>query len=115
MCVFVCVRGLERGVMVGGGGGTLAVVRLGRQSWQTALRMQKQAHAAVYNGGRDHVLLVEHPPTFSFGRREEKSPAEKARLLALGADIARAQRGGQTTYHGPGQLVGYPVISLRRR
>ena len=63
----------------------------------------------------DILLLLEHEPVYTTGRRD-KDPAviesEGERLRALGADYVQTQRGGQTTYHGPGQLVGYPIIDL---
>ncbi|GAA6049304.1 hypothetical protein JCM3770_005931 [Rhodotorula araucariae] len=63
----------------------------------------------------DILLLLQHTPVYTAGRRE-KDPAqlehEGARLRALGADYVHAMRGGQTTYHGPGQLVGYSIMDI---
>ncbi|KPV73523.1 uncharacterized protein RHOBADRAFT_4764, partial [Rhodotorula graminis WP1] len=63
----------------------------------------------------DLLLLLQHTPVYTAGRRE-KDPsqleAEGARLRAVGADYVHAMRGGQTTYHGPGQLVGYSLMDL---
>lgn len=63
----------------------------------------------------DILLLLQHTPVFTAGRREknpEQLEQEGARLRALGADYVHAMRGGQTTYHGPGQLVGYSLMDL---
>jgi lipoyl(octanoyl) transferase len=64
---------------------------------------------------RDLLLLVEHPPTFTAGRRiKGKSELEEeARLKQLGAEYYETLRGGQITFHGPGQLVGYPILDIR--
>ncbi len=66
--------------------------------------------------GRDTLVLVEHPPVITLGRNADPggvlAPVE--RLRALGIELRRVERGGQATYHGPGQVVGYPVVRLRR-
>jgi lipoate-protein ligase B len=61
----------------------------------------------------DVVLLLEHEPVYTTGRRDtdpEVLEVERKRLTELGAEYIATQRGGQTTYHGPGQLVGYPIL-----
>lgn len=63
----------------------------------------------------DLLLLLQHTPVFTAGRREkdpQQLESEGARLRAIGADYVHAMRGGQTTYHGPGQLVGYSLMDL---
>ena len=63
----------------------------------------------------DVLLLLEHTPVYTAGRRETdpiRAEEERKRLGSLGADYVGTMRGGQTTYHGPGQLVGYPIIDL---
>lgn len=63
----------------------------------------------------DILLLLQHRPVYTSGRRQtEELQTERARLTAIGADFAVAARGGQLTYHGPGQLVGYPLLDLGR-
>ncbi|OJA17162.1 hypothetical protein AZE42_00242 [Rhizopogon vesiculosus] len=64
----------------------------------------------------DVLLLLQHRPVYTSGRRqtEEELQTERARLTAIGADFVVAARGGQLTYHGPGQLVGYPLLDLAR-
>ena len=85
-------------------------------SWAAAWDIQTAAHAAVVAGGPDRLLLVEHPPTITLGRstRPEDLPVPEADLRARGFEVVRVSRGGSVTYHGPGQLVGYPIVSLRR-
>jgi lipoate-protein ligase B len=64
----------------------------------------------------DLLLFVEHPPTYTLGRsgkREHLLIGEEA-LTALGADFIETDRGGDITFHGPGQIVGYPILDLRR-
>lgn len=61
----------------------------------------------------DVVLLLQHEPVYTTGRRDtdpEVLKVESERLTAIGAEYVATQRGGQTTYHGPGQLVGYPIL-----
>jgi lipoyl(octanoyl) transferase len=61
----------------------------------------------------DVLLLLQHEPVYTTGRRDtdpEVLKVERERLTAIGAEYIATQRGGQTTYHGPGQLVGYPIL-----
>ena len=63
----------------------------------------------------DTLLLLEHPHVYTKGRlsREEHLLASEAELVRVGVPVHETDRGGQITYHGPGQLIGYPVINLR--
>ncbi|XP_050100321.1 putative lipoyltransferase 2, mitochondrial [Anopheles aquasalis] len=90
------------------------VLRAGKLSYRQGLQLQ----TAVVNHVRDrnsHVLiLTEHEPVYTIGiRTRDYSEEEEHRLLALGADFVRTNRGGLITFHGPGQLVAYPVLNLR--
>jgi len=94
---------------------TLQVRRLGRLEYGAALRVQKETELAVRNRERpDTLLLVEHPHVLTLGRRAKPggvvAPAEL--LEARGVSVFETNRGGKATYHGLGQLVGYPVINL---
>ncbi|MGE5720149.1 MAG: lipoyl(octanoyl) transferase LipB [Nocardioidaceae bacterium] len=70
--------------------------------------LQREVHGEVAAGGPDTVLLLEHPPVFTAGKRTE--PHE--RPVAGGAPVVDVDRGGKITFHGPGQLVGYPIVRL---
>lgn len=78
-------------------------------SLQLSLRQSSPSH-------KDILLLLQHRPVYTSGRRqkEDEIASERMRLEKLGADFASTNRGGQTTYHGPGQLVGYPLLDLGR-
>eukprot|EP00128_Syssomonas_multiformis_P012490 Colp12_sorted_trinity150504_noHs@34638 len=93
------------------------VRRLGRMDYGVSLALQKafvDAHLQKPDEAKDVLLLVEHPPVYTVGRRIHDYAAEERRLRALGADFYKLERGGQITFHGPGQLVGYPIINLRK-
>jgi lipoate-protein ligase B len=67
--------------------------------------------------GSEVVLITEHPPVFTLGRKGSLASLIRSKedILAEGIDIIHTERGGDITYHGPGQLVVYPIINLRRR
>ncbi|KAI9176124.1 hypothetical protein H9P43_006489 [Blastocladiella emersonii ATCC 22665] len=103
-------------------GRTLAFKYLGaRVPYQRALAIQHATVAALQDQGADGgprvpnvVYLVQHPSVYTAGRRIRGTEAtEGERLRALGAEYYETQRGGETTYHGPGQLVGYPILHLK--
>ncbi len=90
---------------------------LGRVPYLDAWELQRRLHGRVAQAQvPDQLLLLEHPHVYTLGRRGKESDvtATAERLRELGVDVHRVDRGGQATYHGPGQLVGYPIISLRR-
>ena len=94
---------------------SLEVRRLGRVAYGTALDLQKQLEAAVIDTrSRDYLLLLEHPHTFTLGRRSKNGGvlATIEMLRKLGVEVFETNRGGKVTYHGLGQIVGYPIISL---
>jgi lipoyl(octanoyl) transferase len=74
-----------------------------------AWELQRQVHQGVVDGGPGTVLLLEHPPVFTAGKRTE--PHERP-LDPGGAPVIDVDRGGKITFHGPGQLVGYPIVTL---
>ena len=97
-------------------------VDLGRRGYQEALTIQRRLVAARQQGRVPDVLVfVEHPPTYTLGRsaRREHLLVDAATLnklkleLELGAPVIETDRGGDVTFHGPGQLVGYPIIDLQ--
>lgn len=88
---------------------------LGRIDYPAALDMQRE-RVDARKAGRipDTLLLLEHPHVYTLGRnaRRENILASPERLAALGAAVFETDRGGDVTYHGPGQLVGYPIFDL---
>lgn len=89
---------------------------LGRAVYQKTWELQERLRERVLSGGAEALLLCEHDPVLTLGRsaRPEHVLGDEATLLRLGIERVRVNRGGQVTYHGPGQLVAYPVIRLRR-
>ena len=78
--------------------------------YRAAWEQQRAVHAEVVAGTRGPtVLLLEHPPVFTCGKR---TTADERPLDAGGADVIDVDRGGKITFHGPGQLVGYPIVRL---
>jgi lipoyl(octanoyl) transferase len=88
-------------------------MELGRVEYEAAWELQRSLAAAVSLGAiPDTVLFLEHPPTITLGRRTEEGEVH----VPEGADVAivETDRGGRSTYHGPGQLVCYPILDLKR-
>ncbi|HVF46036.1 MAG TPA: lipoyl(octanoyl) transferase LipB [Pyrinomonadaceae bacterium] len=93
----------------------LEVRSLGRVGYANALRLQKELEAEVIaRRERDYLLLLEHPHTFTLGRRSKTGGVlGSAQMLeSLGIEVFETNRGGRVTYHGLGQIVGYPIMSL---
>ncbi|MFT3743558.1 MAG: lipoyl(octanoyl) transferase LipB [Pyrinomonadaceae bacterium] len=93
----------------------LEVRNLGRVGYANALELQKTLETEVIaERQNDYLLLLEHPHTFTIGRRSKESGvlATAEMLKKLGIDVFETNRGGKVTYHGIGQSVGYPIISL---
>ena len=92
-------------------------VDLGRRDFLETWELQRRlVEVRQRDGIPDVLLFVEHPPTYTLGRsgkREHLLIGEEA-LAALGADFIETDRGGDITFHGPGQVVGYPILDLRR-
>ena len=94
----------------------IEVVKLGRMEYAKALEIQQERWEKVSKEEeRDTLFLVEHPPVLTLGVRGKREniliPEED--LLKMGVTIQQVSRGGDVTYHGPGQIVGYPVMNLK--
>ena len=96
------------------GGSVLRSTWLGRIEYLDGWRLQEAVATRVRAGAEERLLLLEHEPVYTIGRRgtEDHLIAGPAELRRAGAAVYRVDRGGDITYHGPGQLVGYPVIRL---
>ena len=92
----------------------LWVVRRRGISYRAGLELMDQAVAQVKSGGAETLLLFEHPPVITLGRSADRGHvlAQPEWLRRLGVEVVDTGRGGDVTYHGPGQLVGYPVLDL---
>src|SRR5262249_35743391 len=96
----------------------LRVVRVGRIGYASMLALQEQRHAAVLADESDDTLfLLEHDPVVTLGKNSGLNGADYVRrnpggLAAVGIELHRSSRGGDVTYHGPGQIVGYPIVKL---
>jgi lipoyl(octanoyl) transferase len=89
---------------------------LGRTDYGEALRLQEELVALRQQGRIDNILLLlEHPPVLTLGRNASRSNvlASDEMLAARGVTLHEINRGGDVTYHGPGQLIGYPIFDLR--
>ena len=98
--------------------GELLVVDLGTLPYGSALELQRDVARRRISGeiGQDVLLLVEHPPVVTLGRTAKAANlvASPELLASQGVELFEVERGGDITFHGPGQLVGYPIIDLKR-
>jgi lipoyl(octanoyl) transferase len=86
---------------------------LGRIDYQTGLQIQEERLESCVSNGAETVILLEHEPVYTIGRLPDKSSLRN--VSGLPYPVFETNRGGQATYHGPGQLVGYPIVDLRIR
>lgn len=87
---------------------------LGRLGYRRAVQLQEDLRERLRAGGPEHLLLLEHDHVYTLGRSADRVDvvASDAWLVARGVAVEESDRGGQVTYHGPGQLVGYPILDL---
>jgi lipoyl(octanoyl) transferase len=93
----------------------LWVCHLGRVEYSEAAALQERLRDRVRAGELpETMLLLEHPPVYTVGRRSAEAdlPLGEEHYRSLGIDVVKTPRGGQLTYHGPGQLVGYPIMHV---
>jgi lipoyl(octanoyl) transferase len=97
----------------------LRVERMGRIGYAPMLALQEARHAAVLADKEpDTLFLLEHDPVVTLGKNSGLDGADNLKrtpqeLTAIGIELHRSSRGGDVTYHGPGQIVGYPIVKLR--
>ncbi len=95
---------------------TLNVMDLGRRAYQETWNLQQEIHAKrVKSAIPDTLILVEHPHVYTLGKNADQQNliATQEYLKKRGIDVIQVDRGGDITYHGPGQLVGYPIFNLK--
>ena len=93
----------------------LLVCHLGKLGYEEGMALQERLRARVQAGELgDLMLLLEHEPVYTLGRRSEPGdlPMGEEWCRAQGIDVVKTPRGGKLTYHGPGQLVGYPIMRV---
>jgi lipoyl(octanoyl) transferase len=96
-------------------GDELWVCQLGEVEYRDGVALQERLRERVQAGELPDLLLcLEHPPVYTLGRRSDPAdlPLGEAFYRAQGIDVVRTDRGGKLTYHGPGQLVGYPIMRV---
>lgn len=87
---------------------------LGRLEYKKCLGIQKHlVNELLNNKGQDSLILVEHSPVYTIGIRRQKYPKEELDRLRAVAQVESTDRGGLITFHGPGQLVAYPILNLK--
>ena len=95
----------------------LTVKDLELMPYEEAYRLQEQLLSDVQSGAEDHLLLLEHPKVITMGinAKDENVLMSEAHLEANGYALIKTRRGGDVTYHGPGQLVGYTLFDIKKR
>ena len=89
---------------------------IGLKPYAEALNVQQKVHQTIVDGGTDTLILCEHPHVYTFGKSADINNllVDSDFLKTIDAEVYETDRGGDITYHGPGQLVGYPIINLRK-
>src|SRR3954463_3490019 len=116
LCARRITRGRRRGsAIIGGVPGEMWTVNLGPVEYREAHDLQERLRRARQAGAiPDTLVLLEHPPVYTRGRRSDAGELGMGEdwYRAQGIDIVDVDRGGKVTYHGPGQLVGYPIVAI---
>jgi lipoyl(octanoyl) transferase len=89
---------------------------MGLTPYSDALAIQQEVHHSILDGEEDTLLFCEHPHVYTFGKSANKNNLliSPDFLQHINAEVHKIDRGGDITYHGPGQLVGYPIMYLRK-
>ena len=96
----------------------LNILSLGRRDYVEVWELQRKLQRALLDGeGTQTLILCEHNPVITYGKSSDRNNIllSKAELATRGVQVHEIERGGDVTYHGPGQLVGYPILDLRTR
>ncbi len=93
----------------------LTIHDLGLIDYEKAYTLQENLLSKVQNGSNDHLLLLEHPKVITLGLNADENNVliTKSELNSLGFQVIKTRRGGDVTYHGPGQLVGYTIFNVK--
>lgn len=89
----------------------MRILKPGRLPYEAGLELQERLVAEVAGGGEEALVLLEHEPVYTIGRTRDRSSLRGD----LPHPVFETNRGGQATFHGPGQLVGYPILDLAER
>ena len=105
----------RKSLLEGRMGSRCTLLRPGLVAYQDAWQLQQRIAERVRSGDDPTLILLEHPPTYTLGVRAkaEHLLLSQEAFLSRGADVHRTDRGGDVTFHGPGQLVGYPIVDIR--
>lgn len=89
---------------------------IGLKPYAEALNVQQEVHQTIIDGDPDTLIVCEHPHVYTFGKSADRNNLliDSDFLKTIDAKVYETDRGGDITYHGPGQLVGYPIINLRK-
>ena len=88
----------------------------GKVPYKKSMELQRKIHSSVVTGASDHLILLQHDHVITMGRTASPNDIlmDQNTLKDLSISVHRTDRGGEVTYHGPGQLIGYPIINLRK-
>lgn len=95
----------------------MKIIDVGLINYEEGISLQSKIWGEVNQGAEDAIILCEHPHVYTFGKRANTNHLliHSDFLQKINATVHQTERGGDITYHGPGQLVGYPIINLRRK
>lgn len=98
---------------------TVKILKLGLKPYDEVWELQRQTQKSLMSGETEEEILIlcQHTPVITLGKstKKENLLADSAKLDELGISVFEIERGGDITFHGPGQIVGYPIIDLKRR